>query len=615
MSNEQLAARGPRMFLEFGLSKKVIGVLAVSLLALTGIVGVSEGAKANGDPTTPCTSAEAVPAPDTAGVIRISTPGQLKQLSASQDSYRSRSTQILITANINLASDCLWTPLGAGGNFEGVFDGGGFSISNVFVSRTSGEGDPGFFGAVKGGVVKNLTLTGTVSGATKVGGLASEVWSSSTISNVRSEVNVTATQTLVGGLVGALSDSRVESSSSTGTVSSTGDRVGGLIGKVSGLTTVISQSFSSSNVTGSLGIASPYLGGFVGELSGGSVINCFSTGQIVSTGSNTQRLSGFVGQTSLSSITNSYHSGPVSSAAPAFSLDNAGLFVGNHSNDATISGSVARSDAAHSLGTNRKFRGLGSGTLTNTLTETSQRMKAQSTFTALGWDFENVWAMSESTNSTFQGFPVLKWQGLPVGGGSNEAPSGSSAGFSSAPQTTIASTGNSLIVNLNKTRELRLTGSNLNLVTEAGVGGKKATINFVASDSGNLVISTLPLLPSGKYTLTLLTPTGLVAGEVEVGIIARITKLRAIEASGKLSKQVRSEVRKQNLTYDSAGTLSCWGVTTSSSGSALALAKQKAEKVCAYAKRQNPELDIVASSRTGTGKPARNQVVKLRYLK
>jgi hypothetical protein len=152
-------------------------------------------------------------------------------------------------------------------------------------------------------------------------------------------------------------------------------------------------------------------------------------------------------------------------------------------------------------------------------------------------------------------------------------------------------------------------------VTQASVGGKNATINFVASDSGNLVISTLPLLPSGKYTLTLLTPTGLVPGEIEVGIIARITKLRAIEASGKLSTQVRSEVRKQNLTYDSAGTLSCWGVTTSSSGSALALAKQKAEKVCAYAKRQNPELDVVASSRTGTGKPARNQVVKIRYLK
>jgi hypothetical protein len=184
-----------------------------------------------------------------------------------------------------------------------------------------------------------------------------------------------------------------------------------------------------------------------------------------------------------------------------------------------------------------------------------------------------------------------------------------------APQASITSSGTNLTVNLNKTRALRLTGSNLNLVTQASVGGKNATINFVASDSGNLVISTLPLLPSGKYTLTLLTPTGLVQGGVEVDIIARITKLRAIEDSGKLSKQVRSVVRKQNLTYASAGTLRCWGVTTSSSASELALARQRAEAACAYAKKRNPEMDVVASARTGTGKPARNQVVKLRYLK
>jgi hypothetical protein len=242
-------------------------------------------------------------------------------------------------------------------------------------------------------------------------------------------------------------------------------------------------------------------------------------------------------------------------------------------------------------------------------------MRTQSTFTALGWDFENVWVMSESTNSTFQGFPVLRWQDLSSGGGSNDAPSGASGGFSAAPQTTITSSGTNLTVNLNKTRTLRLAGSNLNLVTQASVGGKRAIINFSASNSGNLVISKLPLLPSGKYTLTLLTPTGAVAAAVEVGIIAKITRLRGIEASGKLNASVRSVVWKQNLTYASAGTLRCWGVTTSSSASELALAKQKAEAACAYVKTRMPELDVVSSSRTGTGQPARNQAVKLRYLK
>ena len=605
------------MFLEFGLSKKVIGVLAVSLLALTGIVGVSEGAKATGDPTTPCTSAEAVPAPDTAGVIRISTPGQLKRLSASQDSFRSTSTHILITANIDLGADCLWTPLGSGpsAHFEGVFDGGGFSITNVYVNRSFSEGTPGFFGSVRSGLVKNLAITGSVTGVANVGGLASAISLSTTVSNVRSEVNVTSSSTIVGGLIGDVSGSYIEQSSSVGAVSATGIRVGGLIGQVSGSTTVISQSFSSSNVSSSA-LGSPYLGGLVGDLQAGLVTNCYSTGQVISTGTNTQRLGGFVGQTAASSsITNSYHAGPVSSAATTeFGLENAGLFVGNHTST-VISASLARSDAAHSLGTNRKFRGSTSGTLTNSRTETTEGMRAQATFTALGWDFENVWVMSESANSTFQGFPVFKWQGLPSGGSSNDAPSGSSSGFSAPPQTTITPSGTNLTVNLNKTRVLRLSGANLNLVTEARVAGKKATINFGASNSGNLVISKLPLLPSGKYTLTLLTPTGLVAGEVEVVKVAKITRLRAIDSSGKLNAKVRSVVRKQNLTYGTAGTLRCWGVTTGSSAADLALAKQKAEAACAYAKKRNPELDVVASSRTGKGKPARNQVVKLRYLK
>jgi hypothetical protein len=225
-----------------------------------------------------------------------------------------------------------------------------------------------------------------------------------------------------------------------------------------------------------------------------------------------------------------------------------------------------------------------------------------------GTPLEETWGIGASVNS---GYPFLWWQTAsaveqsPPGGGS----------FSAAPQATITSSGTNLNVNLNKTRALRLTGSNLNLVREARVGGKKATINFAKSNSGILVISELPLLPSGKYTLTLLTPVGLVAGEVEVVITAKITRLRAIEASGQLNATVRSVVRKQNLTYAMAGTLRCWGVTTSSSASELALAKQKAEAACAYAKTRMPELDVVSSSRTGTGQPARNQAVKLRYLK
>jgi hypothetical protein len=243
-------------------------------------------------------------------------------------------------------------------------------------------------------------------------------------------------------------------------------------------------------------------------------------------------------------------------------------------------------------------------------------MQSIEAFTELGWDFDDIWVMSDPDDPdqvAFQGFPVLCWQfelcSTDTGMGI-VSPSGGSA-----PQTTITSAGSALNVNLNKSRALRLTGSNLNLVREARVGGKKATINFARTNSGTLVISKLPLLPSGKYTLTLLTGAGLVAAEVEVVKVAKLVTFRNVQGSGKLNSQVRSAIRKQNLTYASAGTLRCWGVTTSSSASELALAKQKAEAACAYAKTRMPELDVLASSRTGTGKPARNQAVKLRYLK
>jgi hypothetical protein len=738
MSKQQLKTTGLGMSLELGLSKRAIGVVVVSLLALTGIVGVSQEAKAD---TSHCTPGN-ITLPLDGGDLVIETKAQLMHFSISQDLYRSSDIVLRPSIGDTLdVSDCTWIPVGkkifddndifiADRPFTGTFDGAG---STVIFQHIADDGNQGFFGWIQNAVVSDLQLEGTMTSDAHglIGGLAgwaenSEIENSSfrgtvsvednsrtgglvgyalntsitnssfegsvvveqeaqragglvgyaensTITNSRSEADVSADEDYegklggligyaknsyiegssstgdigdveaagdgIGGLVGVLESSTVISSHSEGAVSSTGTGVGGFIGEILGTSSVtssssegsvsststrvggfvgkaggvftISESYSTSSVS-TTASSNVLVGGFVGEMisSSSTISNSFSTGS-VSAGGDT-RLGGFVGQTGGSNLVqNSYHSGAVSSTG--FSVDNAGLFVGNHGG--LVSGSVARSEAAHGLGTNRKFRGLGAGTLTNNLTETTERMRTQSTFTALGWDFENVWVMSESTNSTFQGFPVLRWQDLSSGGGSNDAPSGASGGFSAAPQTTITSSGTSLTVNLNKTRVLRVSGSNLNLVTEARVAGKKATINFAKSNSGILVISELPLLPSGKYTLTLLTPTGLVAAEVEVGIIAKITRLRGIAASGKLSTKVRSVVRKQNLTYASAGTLRCWGVTTSSSASELALAKQKAEAACAYAKKRNPELDVVSSSRTGTGQPARNQAVKLRYLK
>jgi hypothetical protein len=589
----------------FGSSKLTSKVVVIALAA--GLLGAGVVLVAPADPAsaTACgsgsTSATYSPGPDgpgdglsTSTAFRISTAADLIRLShITSTNTTDLSRHFIQTANIDLGG-CEWTPIGLtdSSKFTGSYNGGGFTIQGLKI--TTPRNYVGMFGTINGARIERLVLKGEINVSHTlpstddvyyVGSLVgSAVGTSTVISQVRSEVSMVTNVRSTGGIVAEM----------TGTLQ-------------------YSSFQASMQVERGPGNGWGYSGGLTATLAGASTsIN------------NSYSRASFSGASTYKSGLNSISTPPIRQSYSASTGVNAAL-AGQGSNSAVN----AFWDATLAPGVNPRWS--DSSAITNASGVSTSSMTSIRTFStgASAWDIVEGWEPFSSTSSPAKiwgicsavndGYPFLLWEytidPCTVAPPPSNSSSGSSGGFSAPPQTTVTSSGTTLTVNLNKTRELLLSGSNLNLVTQASVGGKNATINFVASDSGNLVISTLPLLPSGKYTLTLLTPTGLVPGEVEVGIIARITKLRAIEASGKLSTQVRSEVRKQNLTYDSAGTLSCWGVTTSSSGSALALAKQKAEKVCAYAKRQNPELDVVASSRTGTGKPARNQVVKIRYLK
>jgi hypothetical protein len=451
-----------------------------------------------------------------------------------------------------------------------------------------------------GGEISESSATGSVTGEDVVGGLVGLLESANIAESYSSSV-VVATDT-AGGLVGLMTNeyviaATVEYSYASGSVTSTGDYVGGLVGE-SRFSDVFA-SYASGAVVGN-----DYVGGLSGYYSG-QIAQAYSVGRVRATASVVSGAGGFLGYYDGNDLIANFWD--VETSGFTTSLDEEPTELEGLSSQAmkTIAPYTAGAlaETAWGIVPASQF----SAPLNNASPPPSPLAKPD------GTSLVENWGIGQSVNS---GYPFLWWQ---TDSAVEQAPTGGSistgGGFSAPPQTTITSSGTNLTVNLNKTRVLRLSGSNLNLVTEARVAGKRATINFAKSNSGILVISELPLLPSGKYTLTLLTPTGLVAAEVEVGIIAKITRLRGIAASGKLSTKVRSVVRKQNLTYASAGTLRCWGVTTSSSASELALAKQKAEAACAYAKTRMPELDVVSSSRTGTGQPARNQAVKLRYVK
>ena len=119
--------------------------------------------------------------------------------------------------------------------FAGIFDGGGNTIRGLYVDET--QSHQGLFGWVNGGVIRNLTVEGSVSStANYVGGLVGEL-SKGSIENCAffGDVVSTSASGNVGGLVGrggslssASEPALISGCTASGTVS--GNTAGGIIG-------------------------------------------------------------------------------------------------------------------------------------------------------------------------------------------------------------------------------------------------------------------------------------------------------------------------------------------------------------------------------------------------
>ncbi len=265
--------------------------------------------------------------------------------------------------------------------FTGVFDGGGYVISNLVI-----EGDSylGLFGLLAfpaevrnvGVVDVNIAASGSY-----VGGLvgANGIWryfdeatQGGMVANCHSSGSISGKDD-VGGLVGLNSTwGTVTASYSSGSVTGNDD-VGGLVGD--NFTGGVTTSYSDASVHGSLGV-----GGLVGSNiawdGGGRITGCYSTGSVsgISVG-------GLVG----------YDAGSVSSS----------FWDSESSGQATSDG--------------------GTGL-------TTAKMQTASTFLIAGWDFlydwadgmEDIWWIDEG-----KGYPRLSWEApvkYSVGSGTAGAP-------------------------------------------------------------------------------------------------------------------------------------------------------------------------------------------------
>ena len=239
-----------------------------------------------------------------AGTIYISEAWELQKIALNTTEFPLSGDYVLAN-DIDLSAIENFIPIGVRGplhtihdgyNFTGTFDGAGYTISNLNIDMAGEDSNIycGLFGYVYGAVIKDLKVSGNVSGSVRVtaeefhaevGGIAGLAYES-TIMNcsfsgiVEASGNVFA-QT--GGIVGAAWDAEITGCSFSGTVNASAleAEAGGIVG---------------------------YADTFV--FTGTSITDCYNVGTVAATGTSAAA-GGIVGNMFISNITNCYNTGYV----------------------------------------------------------------------------------------------------------------------------------------------------------------------------------------------------------------------------------------------------------------------------------------------------------------
>ncbi len=210
--------------------------------------------------------------------------------------------KITLMQDLDLASRD-WNPIGSSSsNFEGIFDGNNYTISNITIV---GETFLGLFAGlgIGGGILDLGLLNVNIATARyNAGGLVGGILDDATIKNCYIEGgNITSSGNNTGGLVGFTTSDIINSYADIEV--SGGQNVGGLVGLTQNIT--ILNSFAKGNISGN-----NYIGGLLGcAYNGVNIENSYATGTVTATGDNAGGL--FGGRNPLYStgtvnITNSY---------------------------------------------------------------------------------------------------------------------------------------------------------------------------------------------------------------------------------------------------------------------------------------------------------------------
>jgi hypothetical protein len=275
-------------------------------------------------------------------------------------------------------------PIGDADNrFSGGFDGGGYTITGLYINRPETD-NVGLFGHVghdtEATVIKNVRLVNTT------------------------VIGARGTGTLIGKVTGN-ANTLIEYCSAVGGNVTGNGATGGLIGSFNSWRTtpggtdnpVLHYSYTDVAVSSSVsGGGRDKFGGLAGCSQKGTIQNSYSRSSVtVTDGSRIGGLDGCIDYRG--EILNSYSTGVVSTTNSV----SVGGLVGNREGRGPNAGVVTHSfwDIVTS-GQTTSAGGTG---------KTTSEMQTETTFTDAGWNFDDIWNIDSGEND---GYPYLIWAGF-----------------------------------------------------------------------------------------------------------------------------------------------------------------------------------------------------------
>ena len=219
------------------------------------------------------------------GTYSISTAEELAKLATMTNNGKiGTNTEFVLSNDIDLSAYSTgegWIPIGNdSNNFQAIFDGNGYTISNLYINRPNADNQGLFSYVTSAKAISNLSLKNAeVIGHDNVGGIAAVLYGATMI-NCSASGNISG-YSQVGVLAGLGFFATITNCYSSGAVKATsndGDAFGSLVGN--GNYATISNSYSTGSVTGNIDV-----GGMVGRGEGTNISNCYATGNVVGSSS------------------------------------------------------------------------------------------------------------------------------------------------------------------------------------------------------------------------------------------------------------------------------------------------------------------------------------------